>query len=226
MGTENNEQKACDNGCLPYNGKSAIVKDFIEFLKGQKAFMGSSSSRQKELFDLGIRHLELARRTITLKDVRQRLILIEDDMECPCGEEDDNKNYRNVFQTIYIRLHSDMLREMNNPVETIRVCWSENEHFCNLSKPYYEETVNAGLMNADYSWNKKTTKMQIAKWIDLFARRWNIDDQWIWAERVWGLKNMKQSLSKCNDLITEEKTKAVEQIFEQLNAIVEGDCTA
>lgn len=201
----------CDTKC---NEKSALVTNFIEYLKDKTGSMRHASDRQKKLFELMIEHLELSRSNLTMRDVRMRVIIYEDDMECICDEEDDSKNFRDVFTSIYQELHARIEEEARNPMAGIKTCWTKNVHFCKHSKPYYDRTVELGLMNDDYSWAPETTLFQIAKWVDLLARKRGFTKQWVWAESVWpNLKNLKQALSKCKEAGNDDKTKLVESCF-------------
>lgn len=203
--------RSCKTSC---NEKSVLVTNFIDYLKDKRGNMRHASDRQKKLFELMIQHLELSRSSLTMKDVRMRVIIYEDDMECNCNNEDDDKNFRDVFSSIFHELHAKIEEESRTPKAGITTCWEHNKHFCKQSKPYYDRAVELGLMNDDYSWAKETTQFQIALWVDLLARKRGFTKHWVWAESVWpNLKNLKQALSKSKEVGNDDKTKLVESCF-------------
>ena len=77
----------------PFTAKSAIVQAFIDLLKTNRDGLIRPSARQLEVYDNLIYNLECAPTTISMKDVRARFIIAEDDMFCPCTLESDNKQY-------------------------------------------------------------------------------------------------------------------------------------
>lgn len=58
-----------------------------------------------------------------------------------------------------------------------------------------DKTIDAGLMNPDYTWCRTTTKTQIALWVDLLTKELHIPYKWKWAEERWDISNLKQALS-------------------------------
>lgn len=211
-------KKVCENTCGDYNAKSQTVNSFISKAETLKKSVVNLSERQQRIYDVFIELLNDAPRTYTMRDVHLLTFCIEHIMECECAEEDNNKTYRVIFDALDSKIKELQTQELENNKKEIRkvFCWSSNPHFCELSKPYYDKTVELGLMNKDYSWAKTTTKFQIAKWLDLFARRFKFTKQWVWAEEVWPkLKNLKQSLTRCNEAGNEEKTNIIVSIFKK-----------
>lgn len=55
---------------------------------------------------------------------------------------------------------------------------------------YIDRTIQAGLMTDSGQWQSFVSRSQIAYWVDIIARRLNIDAQWKWASHRWGLPSL------------------------------------
>lgn len=204
------------NSCEDYNEKSEIVSGFIGYAIELEGNVRNLSDRQMRVYERYIDLLNDAPRTYTMYDVQLLTFNVEHIMECECSEEDFNKSYGFVFNSLNLKIRELMAQEtkQRNRMERGRYCWKNNPHFCKDSKPYYDKTVELGLMNKDYSWAKNTTKFQIATWIDEFARKFKFTEQWVWAETVWPkLKNLRQALNKSKEKVNEDKVQIVKELF-------------
>jgi len=209
-----------------YNDKSSIVTNFTTYVKKKRMEFQKASERQLEIYDNYIKDLELCPKSTTMRDIRYRHIIVEDYMECECQEEDDNKCYQKIFDDLWlelrrcvreeIRLANRMVQRTNFKVAILNddYCWTKNVHICPECKYIYDRTVKFGLMNEDYSWKDTTTQNQIAEWVDLFAKKFNLSKHWVWAEEVWGIKNLKQRKHENYFVKDRSKLDIVYQIFE------------
>lgn len=61
---------------------------------------------------------------------------------------------------------------------------------------YLGKTVEFGLMDKTYKWKKHITQPQIALWVDMCSNLVGLENKWVWAESMWGLKYLKQVRSR------------------------------
>ncbi|MDO4497964.1 MAG: S24 family peptidase [Bacteroidales bacterium] len=56
-----------------------------------------------------------------------------------------------------------------------------------------ENTVREGLMDEDHAWKEDVPRELIAVWTDMVSAELGVSRKWIWAEKKWGLKNLRIS---------------------------------
>jgi len=185
-----------------YDNKYESVKMVINYLKSNVGLLGPLSRRQLGLYNDCIDMMMRCPPEFTLEKIKPIYDFTRSALHCLCRSEVKCHEYGialNSFETILVstidREHQTQIDQhcAANCAYEIVACWEHNEHFCDRSKPYYDKTVAFGLMNPDYSWNfdnEVLKKYMIAFWVKLFAQKFNFGEQWVWAERVWGLKDL------------------------------------
>ena len=191
-----------------YDNKYESVKMVINYLKSNVGLLGPLSRRQLGIYNDCIDMMMRCPPEFTLEKIKPIYDFTRSALHCLCRSEVKCHEYGialNSFETILV---STIDREHQTQIDQrcaadcrfeVVACWEHNEHFCDRSKPYYDKTVAFGFMNPDYSWNfdnEDLTKTMIAVWVDCFAKKFNIQDKWVWAETVWGLKDLKGFMSK------------------------------
>ena len=213
----------CNGNFTGFKKKIGYVEYFIDLLKNQRENLGNVNEGQQVIYDNFIQCLEMSPRTINMRDVRSRLIVVEDCMEFKCGERDDEKDFRKVFDYLWSVIRTNIREELHDinkeeqywqPILSFHRGWEANPHFCPECKVIYDRTVQFGLMNEDYTWKDATTKHQIAEWVDMFAFRYKIQKKWAWAEEVWGLSNLSQRKYENAETKDLSKLDVVKRIFE------------
>lgn len=209
-----------------YQEKDESVLRFITHLELylNHGMMGNLSKRQ-----IGIVNdlIDLIRRCpphYVLEDIKPLYDACRKMLFCHCDGELECQGYGSAFASFDSIISTSIEKDHEKAIKKrmceksqfdVKTCWTNNEHFCKKSKPYYDKTHYLNFMNADYSWrldDGKVTKIMIAVWVNAFANKFGIENKWVWAEEVWGITDLANAYSqrKKGDAF---KNMLIEQIF-------------
>lgn len=209
-----------------FNSKTEKVQEFINLLKSNRAGLINPSDRQLDVYDELIKNIENAPRSITLKDVRTRFIIAEDDMFCACVEESDNQQYVSTFTFLWSELRR-MIREeasssLRDPRELPCCAKTENSPLSLLkqygwltddTKKYFDGMIDLGFMKEGYLWKCATKNPVRAYFISKLAKTAKLPNQWKRASEIWGIKTLISCLSKSNIAVFEQEFEEIDDLF-------------
>lgn len=79
-------------------------------------------------------------------------------------------------------------------------------------------TCQQGLMNEDtFDWDSSVSKEMISIWVDLYNEFVGEQVHWTWAEKRWGIKDLRKYFNKAMGRVDYwEKRKAMKACFETI----------
>lgn len=88
-------------------------------------------------------------------------------------------------------------------------------------------TCQLGLMNEDtFEWDSSVSKELISIWVDLYNEFVGEAAHWTWAEKRWGIKDLRKYFNKAMGRVGYwEKRQAMMTCFENLDS-TKGDITS